>query len=109
MILTIFLPVLLPLSEARVQERAGGIMTAIGAQPATVTYDRDDPNNCGFGAISAESWRNNDIDGWFSEKTRSGVLTGNLSSALGNEYAPNLAQSIFVCDVDSICTVSHFL
>ena len=73
---------------------------AIGANGSVPGPDKQ--NGCGFGEISQDNWKNNNVDSWLSSwwdgKT-------NFTVELKDTFAPNVAESSFTCNVFQQCTV----
>ena len=89
-----------------IYSNSGTGATSVGnPQPSATTYSNNDPNNCGFGEVNADNWRKNNIDTWLKQFGESRSGGQNLTVALGQEYAPNVAKSISDCNVYSACSV----
>ena len=85
---------------------SGAVTTVYStAQPSATPYSNNDPNNCGLGQVNADDWRENNVDAWLQRYGEAQGNGQNLTVALGHQYAPNVANSTFDCDVYSPCSV----
>jgi len=73
--------------------------------PVTRRYDKDAPDNCGFGQVTAANWRDDNIDAWFLQYAQTRAAGRNLTTALAQDFASNVAKSEIDCDVSRPCSV----
>lgn len=81
--------------------------TSVSSASATSNYNATAPG-CGFDELDATDWQQDDIDTWLPSWW-SGVQrnqsTQNLTAQLLSEYAPDVSNSAFTCNVFQPCSV----